>query len=143
MLEEDIAYPKFPLAKVARFAPLSGQQAAIVDELGIHLVDMSQGKETLFIAISGVEALKYSPADSYIITCEQYVPNVGTNKNLSIWCAKTGKTLAQFEWKKSPSESMKSIIFTPDEKLCLRLVPYRDSQKEPNQIEIYKDGNFS
>ena len=38
---------------------------------------------------------------------------------------------------------MKSIIFTPDEKLCLRLVPYRDSQKEPNQIEIYKDGNFS
>ena len=142
LLEEDASYPNFPLAKVARFAPLSGQQAAIVDELGIHLVDMSLGKETLFIAINGVEALKYSPADSYIITCEQYVQNVGTNKNLSIWCAKTGKTLAQFEWKKSPQESMKSIIFTPDEKLCLRLVPYLGSQKGPNQIEIYADGKF-
>ena len=127
MLEEDVSYPKFPLAKVARFAPLSGQQAAIVDELGIHLVDMSLGKETLQIITNGVEALKYSPADSYIITCEQYNPNTGINKNLSLWCAKTGKTLAQFEWKKSPQESMKSIIFTPDEKLCLRLVPYRGS----------------
>ena len=102
LLVEDPAFPKFPLAKVARFAPLSGQQAAIVDELGIHLVDMTKGKETLQIATFGVEALGYSPADSYLITCEQFVQNAGVNKNLSMWCAKTGKTLAQFEWRKSP-----------------------------------------
>ena len=104
---------------------------------------MTQGKETLQIATFGVEALGYSPADSYLITCEQFVQNAGVNKNLSMWCAKTGKTLAQFEWRKSPQESMKSIIFTPDEKLCLRLVPHRAASKEPNQIEIYKDGDFS
>ena len=143
MLEEDNKLPKFPLAKVARFAPLRGQQAAIVDELGIHFVDMSLGQETLCIANPGVESLMYSPADSYIITCEKFNPNKAANNNLSIWCAKTGKTLTQFEWKKSPKESLKNIIFTPDESLCLRLVPHIQSSKEPNFIEIYKDGDFS
>ena len=85
---------------------------------------MSLGQETLFIANPGVESLMYSPADAYIITCEKFNPNKAANNNLSIWCAKTGKTLTQFEWKKSPKESLKNIIFTPDESLCLRLVPH-------------------
>lgn len=139
MLEEDSILPTFPLAKVARFAPLSGQQAAIVDELGIHFVDMTVGQETLQIANPGIDALKYSPADSYIVTCEKFDPKQPTN-NLSIWCAKTGKTLASFEWKKSPKESLKSILFTPDDKMLLRLVPHSASGKEPNFIEVYKDG---
>ena len=75
MLEEDNVLPKFPQAKVARFAPLSGQQAAIVDELGIHFVDMTVGQETLQIANPGIESLMYSPADSYVITCEKFNPN--------------------------------------------------------------------
>ena len=85
----------------------------------------------------------YSPADSYIITCEKFNPNKAINNNLIIWSAKTGKTLAQFEWKKSPKESLKNIIFTPDERLCLRLDPFLGSSKSPNFIEIYKDGDFS
>ena len=75
MLEEDNVLPQFPQAKVARFAPLSGQQAAIVDELGIHFVDMSAGQETLQIANPGIESLVYSPADSYVVTCEKFNPN--------------------------------------------------------------------
>jgi len=143
LLEEDNNLPSYPLAKVARFAPLSGQQAAIVDELGIHFVDMSSGQETLQIANPGIECLKYSPCDSYIITCEKFDPKQPTANNLGIWCAKTGKMLAQFNWTKSPSESLKSVIFTPDESICLRLVPHSAQGKEPNFIEVYKNGDFS
>lgn len=59
-----------------------------------------------------------------------------------IICTKTGKTVAKFEWKKSPKESIKSIRFSADEKYCLRLIPAINS-KDVNSIEIYKDGNFS
>ena len=75
LLEEDSTLPNFPLAKVARYAPLGGQQAAIVDELGIHFVDMSIGRETVQIANPGIESLMYSPADSYVVTCEKFNPN--------------------------------------------------------------------
>lgn len=50
LLQEDSELPKYPLAKVARFAPLSGRQAAIVDEFGIHFVDMAARQEILFVA---------------------------------------------------------------------------------------------
>ena len=45
----DETLPKFSAATVARFAPSKGAQAAIVDELGIHLVDMKSKKESLTI----------------------------------------------------------------------------------------------
>ena len=49
-LVEDTTMPSYPNAKIARFAPLAGKQASIVDELGIHFVSMEAAQETLFIA---------------------------------------------------------------------------------------------
>jgi len=39
-LVEDTSLPRYHQAKLARFAPLNGHQASIVDELGIHFVSM-------------------------------------------------------------------------------------------------------
>lgn len=50
-LVQDTTLPNYPQAKLARFAPLAGKQASIVDELGIHVVSMDTCKETLFIAL--------------------------------------------------------------------------------------------
>ena len=50
LLVEDNTLPQYPQAKLARFAPTSGRQAAIVDELGIHFVDMATRQEALFVA---------------------------------------------------------------------------------------------
>lgn len=39
-LVEDTSLPRYHQAKLARFAPLNGHQASVVDELGIHFVSM-------------------------------------------------------------------------------------------------------
>ena len=49
-LVQDTSLPRYHLAKLARFSPLAGKQAAIVDELGIHFVSMESKQETLFVA---------------------------------------------------------------------------------------------
>ena len=85
--------------------------------------------------------LEYSPCDSYVICCEKWNPQAPA-ENLFIICTKTGKTIAKFNWQKTPRDSIKSIRFSNDEKYCLRLVP-QQSAKDVNAIEIYKDGNFS
>jgi hypothetical protein len=54
-----------------KFAPHSGSQAAIVDEIGIHFVDMATAKEKLIVK-AGISAIDYSPKDTYLITCERY-----------------------------------------------------------------------
>ena len=60
-------------AELARFAPYSGNQAAILDELGINLVDMDTGRLRMQIVKSGITAIEFSPRDTYLITCEKYV----------------------------------------------------------------------
>jgi hypothetical protein len=71
-LEEEKAYPTFPTAYLVKYAPCSGSHAAIIDEIGIHFVDMVTGKERLQIVKPGIGAMEYSPRDTYLITCEKY-----------------------------------------------------------------------
>ncbi len=106
------------MAYLAKFAPFSGEQAAIIDEMGIHFIDTSSGKEVLQIAKSGINYIDYSPRDTYLITSEKYVSG---GKNLMLWHTKTGKEAAAFEFKKGSKEGPKSIKFTRDEKQCARL----------------------
>lgn len=141
MLKQDAALPCYSLARIARFAPLKGQQAAIVSQIGLHFVDMAAKKESLLLIQLDLVALEYSPCDNYVVCCEKWNMQNPT-ENLFIICTKTGKTMAKFEWKKTPKDSIKSIKFSNDERYCLRLVP-TNSAKDVNSIEIYKDGNFS
>ena len=63
----------------------------------MHFIDMKTGKERLQIVKTGVNAIEFSPKDTYFITCEKY--QQGSN-NLFIWDSQTGKELAGFEWRK-------------------------------------------
>lgn len=67
----------------------------------------------------GVNAIGFSPMDSYLITCEKYQQG---EKNLIIWDSKTGKELAEFEWKKTSKEGPKSVKFSVDERFCARQI---------------------
>ena len=73
-LIKDTTLPSFQGASIAQFAPLRGLQAAIVDEFGLHLVDMTTGKETLLLAYLGIANLEYSPCDTFIVLCEKHNP---------------------------------------------------------------------
>lgn len=141
MLAEDDALPQYPQAKLARFAPHSGTHAAIVDELGIHFVDIGSQRESLFVAQPGIESLAYSPRDTYVVTCEKTNLHEPEATNLKITSTLSGSTLAQFVWKLAPKESLASILFSPDESFALRRSPVLG--KAPNAIELYKDGNFA
>ena len=99
-------------------------------------------KETLLVASEGIVALAYSPADSYLIACEKFNQSFPDHQNLQILDASNGKTLAKFQWRKTPKEAIKSIKFTKDERFCIRLVPQL-SAKQSNSIEVYQDGDFS
>ena len=102
-------------------------------------MDMVSKKESLLLVQLELVVLEYSPCDNYVVCCEKW--NMQTHAlNLFIIHTKTGKTVAKFEWKKSPKDSIKSIRFTNDERYCLRLVPSLNS-KDVNYIEVYKDGN--
>lgn len=80
-------------------------------------------RECMFVPQVGVDAIKYSPRDSYIVTFEKFNVNIPEKKNLNILCTKTGRVLASFEYRKSAKEAMSSFMWSPDEQICLRLVP--------------------
>lgn len=54
--------------------------------------------------------------------------------------AVTGRTLAAFPWRKSSKESLKTLMWSPDERVCLRLVQTPATQA--NYIDVYRDGNY-
>ena len=137
----DTGLPIYSQARLARFAPLKGHQAAIVTNIGLHFVDVLQKKESILLIQLDLVALEYSPCDNFVICCEKWNMQKPT-ENLFIIDTKKGKIVAKFEWKKSPKESLKSIRFSSDEKYCMRLVS-ANTTKEVNSIEVYKDGNFS
>lgn len=112
-----------------------------MSHVGLHFVDMDSKTESLLLVQLDLVALEYSPCDNFVVCVEKWNPQKPT-ENLFIICTKTGKTVAKFEWKKTAKESIKSIRFSDDEKVCLRIVPTK-SEKDVNSIEVYKDGNFS
>lgn len=132
--------PTYSQARIARFAPKSGKQAAIASQYGLHFVDVASGKETLLLVQLDIQALEYSPCDSYVVCCEKW-STAKPQPNLFIICTATGKTLAKFDWRMNPKEAMKSVKFSPDEKYCFRLAPGLTG-KEVNSIEIYRDHVF-
>lgn len=139
-LERVDSLPRYPNARAARFAPLEGKQAAVVDELGMHFVSMETGAETLFVAQENLETLKYSPADSYVVTCEKFSPQSPDNLNLRILCAQSGRQLAAFPWRKASKESLRTVVWAPDERVCIRMAVTPAPQI--NYIEVFRNGNF-
>lgn len=141
-LVQDTTLPNYPQAKLARFAPLAGKQASIVDELGIHVVSMDTCQETLFIALEHIDSLRYSPADNFVVACEKFNQNTPDYPNLHIMDTKTGRAVAEWVWRKPAKEALKTLKWSPDESICLRMAP-PEAPNQPNQIEIYRDSNFS
>ena len=111
-LEPENIFPVYPTASIAKFAPKYGQTAIIIDELGVHMIDMKEKKEKLMILRNGIGGINFSPLDTYLITCEKFTQG---EKNLMIWNMKSGKEEAQFEWKKTSKEGPRSLKFTKDE----------------------------
>lgn len=141
-LVQDTTLPRYHRAKLVRFSPLAGKQAAIVDELGIHFVSMESKQETLFISQENIDSLRYSPCDNFLITCEKFNQNNPDNTNLRIMDANTGTTVAQFIWRKPAKEGMKTLMWAPDESICLRMAP-PDGPNQPNHVEVYRDNDFT
>jgi hypothetical protein len=48
-LVQDPSLPCYSLARIARFAPRHGKQAAIVSNIGLHFVDLTNKKESLLL----------------------------------------------------------------------------------------------
>ena len=94
-----------------------------MDHAGLHFVDMIGERECMFVPQVGVDAIKYSPRDSYIVTFEKFNVNMPEKKNLNVLSTKTGQVLASFEYRKSAKEAINSILWSNDEQICLRLVP--------------------
>jgi len=70
-LTKEEGYPEYLTAEIAKFSPIHGQSLAVVDNVGIHLVDIASKQERLFIQRKGIIALEWSPKESYLISCEK------------------------------------------------------------------------
>lgn len=53
----------------------------------------------------------------------------------------TGQIKLQFPWRKAAKDSLKTLLWSPDERICLRLVP-PEQANQPNSIEVYLNGQF-
>lgn len=131
-MTKEQGFPEYLTADIAKFSPRNGAYLAVVDHIGIHIVDVESKKEILKIERKGIIALEWTPKETYVISCEKQKPN---EKNLRVWDAKTGDLVLSFEWKNTAKEGPKSIKFDEEEKFCAR-------QVGKNLIEIYEGGNF-
>lgn len=75
------------------------------------------------------------------MACEKFNLNNPDNQNLRIYDAQDGRAVAEFIWRKPAKEAMKTLLWAPDETLCLRIVPAENSNT-PNYIEVFRDRNF-
>ena len=69
---EDKEFPDYPSAHIAKFTPTQGQNAIIVDDIGIHIVDVTSKKERLMISRCGIGGISFSPKDTYLVSCEKF-----------------------------------------------------------------------
>ncbi len=56
-LTEVKGMPSMPTAEIAKFSPLTGKLLAVVEPLGVHVIDVSTMKERHFFKKSGVASL--------------------------------------------------------------------------------------
>lgn len=131
-LEPEVGFPVFPTATIGKFAPYSGLTAVIADEIGLHFIDTTTGREMRMIMQTGIRDMIFSPRDNFLITCEKFTQG---GKNLIILDVKAGKEVQKFEWKKASKEGPRSIKFSPEESFAARLA-------SNTQIEIYQNGRF-
>lgn len=80
---------------------------------------MESHQETLFIALDDIDALKYSPADSFVVTCSKPNARNADNQMLKILKAATGQTVCSFAWHKSAKEGIKTVKWSEDESICM------------------------
>lgn len=91
-LELEKAFPSYPVATLAKFAPHQGRLAVIADPMGLHIVDCHAGREVkLIIRQTAISALSFSPLDRFFVTCEKFVQG---EKNLIVWDITTGREVA-------------------------------------------------
>lgn len=119
-IREEMGYPQYPGAEIAKFSPLDGRVLAVSDREGIHFVDMETKKESLYISRPKIIAFEWTPKGNYVITCEKF--NAAAEApNLTLWNAKTGERTLAFEWRNSAKEGASAFKFDDEEKHCARL----------------------
>jgi len=116
-LEQEEGFSNYPGAEIAKFSPLDGKHLAVVDQAGIHIVDVSSKQEIMTMERRGIIALEWSPRGSFVMSCTKC--KEGSN-NLNLWHAQTGKLLYECEWKNSAKEGPQSIKFDSEERFCAR-----------------------
>ena len=80
---------------------------------------MESKQETLFIAQEDIDALKYSPADTFVVTCCKQNSRAADNQMLKILEAASGRTVVSFAWHKSAKEGIKTVKWSDDESICM------------------------
>lgn len=129
-LEE--GFPQVPGAELVTFSNINGQTLGVVNAEGLHLIDLDSKSVKMTLARKGIQAVKWSPLNSMIVTCEKYCGE----KNLLVWDSKTGKIKASFEWMNTIKAGVNSIVFSEDEKFVA-------NQQAKNVISVYTDSDFS
>ena len=71
VLTKEEGFPEYLTAVIAKFSPINGANLAVVDHIGIHIVDVESKKELLKIERKGIIALEWTPRETYVITCEK------------------------------------------------------------------------
>jgi hypothetical protein len=71
VLTKEEGFPEYLTADIAKFSPINGANLAVVDHIGIHIVDVESKKELLKIERKGIIALEWTPRETYVITCEK------------------------------------------------------------------------
>jgi uncharacterized protein with WD repeat len=131
-IEKEQEFYHFPGAEIAKFSPIDGKYLAVVDFVGIHIIEVETKQELLKIEKKGIIALEWSPLSSFVISCIKH--KEGQN-NLELWDSKTGSLVYSCEWKNFAKDGPKSIKFDSQEKFCAR-------QIGKSIIEVYENGNF-